>query len=151
MYLTLYQLDVVANVWEPFFGNGSQLILKESSIARMLPVPDALLGAVIYLVEAVTECLGNRQRWRSWPSAVFATGLVAAGLLLAGMALVACQAFVFRAFCTLCLLSAACSLAIAVVVAPEVMAAADCFFGVRRRDNGTSPNGELGPEASGSR
>ena len=66
-YLSLYQLNVIPHVWEPFFGNGSRRILKESSISHMLPVPDALIGAVFYLLEAIAECVGGRQRWRSLP------------------------------------------------------------------------------------
>ena len=41
-YLALYQVHVVAHVWEPFFGDGSRVILRESSIARLLPVLEAL-------------------------------------------------------------------------------------------------------------
>jgi hypothetical protein len=44
-YLGLYQVDVIRHVWEPFFGNGSEVILKQSTVAHLLPVPDALLGA----------------------------------------------------------------------------------------------------------
>ncbi len=121
-YLALYQLDAVAHVWEPFFGSGSRAILKESAVSRLLPVPDAALGALAYLLEAAAECAGGRQRWRTWPAAVFATGAVAAGLFLAAAVLVACQVFWFRAYCSLCLASAACSVLIAALVAPEVWA-----------------------------
>lgn len=124
-YMGLYQLGVVAHVWEPFFGNGSRMILRQSSVAHLLPVPDALFGAGFYLLEVIAECIGGSQRWRSASWAVLATGVVAAGLGVAALALVACQALLFHAFCTLCLVSAACSLAIAVLVAPEVWAAAE--------------------------
>lgn len=122
-YLGLYQMGLVADVWEPFFGTGSRLILKESAVAHLLPVPDAVLGALVYLAEAVAECTGGRQRWRTWPAAVFVTGALAAGLALAALVLVGCQVFWFRAYCTLCLASATCSLLIAGLVVPEVRAA----------------------------
>jgi hypothetical protein len=122
-YLGIFQLGLLADVWEPFFGNGSRLILKESAVARALPLPDAALGALVYLAEAIAECAGGRQRWRTWPAAVFATGALAAGLALTAIVLVGCQVFWFRAYCTLCLASAACSLLIAGLVAPEVRAA----------------------------
>jgi hypothetical protein len=61
-YLALYQLDIVPSVWEPFFGDGSHVILKQSSIAHLLPIPDALLGAGAYLTEAILEAVGSRQR-----------------------------------------------------------------------------------------
>jgi hypothetical protein len=35
----------IGDVWEPFFGNGSRLILT-SGVSRILPVPDAALGAL---------------------------------------------------------------------------------------------------------
>ncbi len=126
-YLTLYQVDIIPHVWEPFFGDGSRQILKESAIARILPVPDASLGAAAYFIEALSEAIGGTQRWRTWPMAVFGTGLVAAGLGVAAIVLVACQAWWFHAYCTLCLCSAACSLIVAVLVAPEVWAAVKAY------------------------
>jgi hypothetical protein len=133
-YLACYQLGLVKHVWEPFFGDGSRHILKESAIARALPVPDAGLGALAYLVEFLAGCAGGRQRWRTWPAAVFFTGLVAAGLALTAVGLVLSQAFWFRAYCTLCLASAACSLTIAALVAPEVWAAFRSAGAFKRQD-----------------
>ncbi len=122
VYLTLYQTDVLAAVWEPFFGDGSRQILKESAIARDLPVPDAAVGAGVYLLEAILEVCGGRDRWRR-PGVVLALGAVAGGLVLAAVVLIVLQASVFHAFCTLCLGSAACSLLAGAMAAPEVWAA----------------------------
>jgi uncharacterized membrane protein len=144
-YLALYQLGIVAHVWEPFFGDGSRVILKESAVTHLLPVPDAALGAGAYLLEAVAECVGGRQRWRTWPAAVFATGAVAAGLGLAAVVLVACQAFWFQAYCTLCLASAACSLVLGVFVAPELGAAVGRHKNFSRRP---PARGESGASAA---
>src|SRR5436305_6074983 len=80
LYLGLFQMGLLTNVWEPFFGNGSRLILRESTVARLLPVPDATLGALVYLAEAVAESIGGPERWRTWPMAVFITGLLTAAL-----------------------------------------------------------------------
>ena len=52
-YLALYQWGIVSTVWDPIFGHGSAIILN-SSVSRLLPVPDAALGALSYLVDAVT-------------------------------------------------------------------------------------------------
>jgi hypothetical protein len=131
VYLTLYQTDVLATVWEPFFGNGSRQILKESAIARELPVPDAAVGAGVYLLEAILEVCGGRDRWRR-PGVVLALGAVAGGLVLAAVLLVILQAAVFHAFCTLCPASAACSLLAGAFAAPEVWAAGQQF---RREHN----------------
>jgi hypothetical protein len=38
MYLALYQWEVFARVWEPFFGEGSRVILT-SSISRLFRLP----------------------------------------------------------------------------------------------------------------
>jgi len=122
-YLTLYQVGAVADVWEPCFGNGSKRVLKESAIARYLPIPDASLGALAYLVEAVLEAAGGDDRWRRRPGIVLLLGLTAAGIAVGSALLVITQAVFVRAFCTLCLVSAACSFVIAAAVVEEVRAA----------------------------
>jgi hypothetical protein len=121
-YLGLYQLDVIPHVWEPFFGNGSHIILKQSSIAHLLPVPDALLGAGAYMAEAILDAIGSRERWHSLPWIVLLVGLMACGLGLTAIALVLCQAFLFHAWCTFCLASAGCSTLIVIGVSEEVRA-----------------------------
>jgi uncharacterized membrane protein len=119
--LTLFQVGVLDSVWEPFFGDGSRRVLT-SSLSQALPVPDAALGAVAYLTEAALEAAGGRERWRERRWLVLATGVVAAGLGLAALGLIAAQVFLVGSFCTLCLVSAAISLAIVVLVTPEVRA-----------------------------
>jgi hypothetical protein len=140
-YLALYQVGILAHVWEPFFGAGSRVILRESAVARLLPVPDAALGAVVYLIEVAAECFGGRGRWRSRPAAVFVAGAAAAGLLLAAVILVACQELWFHVYCTLCLASAACPLAVAALVAPEFWAAASHRRAIARGASGARTNG----------
>jgi hypothetical protein len=109
-YLGLYQLDLIPTVWEPFFGSGSHVILKESALVRALhPVPDSLLGAFAYFVDVVLNCTGGQQRWRTLPWAVLALGLVGIGLAFGGVLLTLFQAFWFKHYCTLCLASALCS------------------------------------------
>ena len=51
-YLSLYQLEIIDSVWEPFFGDGSVKILN-SFISHILPVPDAALGAFSYVLDAI--------------------------------------------------------------------------------------------------
>jgi uncharacterized membrane protein len=121
-YLTLYQLGVVQTVWEPFFGNGSRRILKESAIARLMPIPDASLGALAYLVEAICEAVGGEARWRGKPWIVLLVGLVSAALGLTGVLLAISQPTLFGAFCTLCLCSATCSVLIFGLAIGEVLA-----------------------------
>jgi uncharacterized membrane protein len=121
-YLALYQLGVVGTVWDPFFGAGSEHVLH-SRIARLLPVPDAALGAVGYLAEALTAALGGAVRWRTAPRAVLLYGLVAAGVAGASLLLVVLQGTVVRAWCTLCLVSAGLSVALAALALDEAVPA----------------------------
>jgi uncharacterized membrane protein len=125
--LALFQVGVLETVWEPFFGDGSRRVLT-SAFSRALPLPDAALGAVAYLAEAVLTALGRPDR----PRIVLASAAVAAGLGLAAVALVAAQVFLVGAFCTLCLVSAALSLTIAVLVLPEVRSAVGLVRGSAR-------------------
>jgi uncharacterized membrane protein len=109
MYLALYQWGVFASVWEPFFGEGSRVILT-SSISRLLPVPDAALGAFGYLLDAVAGVIGGRQRWRTMPWIVVVFGLAVGPLGAVSILLVIFQPVLFDAWCTLCLVSALISL-----------------------------------------
>jgi uncharacterized membrane protein len=108
-YLTLYQWHVTASVWDPLFGSVSSEAVLASTVSRALPLPDATLGALAYLIEAVVTSLGGTDRWRSMPWLVMGFGLVLAGLALVSLALVLIQLLVVHALCSLCLCSAAIS------------------------------------------
>jgi uncharacterized membrane protein len=120
-YLALYQLGVLDSVWDPFFGAGSQVILK-SSVSRILPIPDAALGALGYVVDAVSGAIGGHDRWRSKPWIVIVFGTAVGPLGLASILLVMLQPVVFHAWCTLCLASAAISIAMIGPAMDEVLA-----------------------------
>jgi uncharacterized membrane protein len=110
-------------VWEPFFGAGNRHILRESSIAHALPIPDALLGAFLYLLEFVAESVAGPGRWRTAPWVVIGLGILAALMGLGGVFLAVAQPLLFGALCTLCLASATCSILIFFAVLGEVRAA----------------------------
>jgi uncharacterized membrane protein len=120
-YLSLYQLRIVPDVWEPFFGNGSKLILN-SYLSRYLPIPDAALGALGYLFEGLGALVGGRARWRTMPWVVLLLGLSVMVLGLSSLLLVVAQPVFFRAWCTLCLSSAIISFAIVAPAMDEVLA-----------------------------
>jgi len=94
-YLTLYQLGVFTEVWDPFFPGGSPKVLH-----LMEPLPDAALGALAYLTEVILSLIGGENRWRTAPWTVLALGLV----IVCG-ALVIVQPVVAGAWCALCLVS----------------------------------------------
>lgn len=104
-YLTLYQFGVVHDVWEPFFGDGSQRVLH-SAISRLLPVPDAALGAAGYLLDAVSGVIGGRGRWRTLPWVVIVFGFAVGPLGAVSITLVIIQPLLVHGWCTLCLASA---------------------------------------------
>lgn len=120
-YLSLYQWQVVDGVWEPFFGDGSRVVLT-SWVSHVLPVPDAALGAVGYLADAVTGLVGGRQRWRTLPWMVIVFGVAIGPLGAVSVLLVVLQPVLFDAWCTLCLASAAVSLAMIGPAMDEVLA-----------------------------
>jgi uncharacterized membrane protein len=122
-YLTLYQWHVTASVWDPIFGTQSSEAVLTSSFTGWLPLPDATLGAMAYLVEAILALLGGTHRWRTEPWLVVVFGLVLAGLALTSLVLVLTQIFLVHALCTLCLCSAAISFVNAWLGRDEVIAA----------------------------
>lgn len=119
-YLALYQLGVFATVFEPIFGDGSRRILH-SSISKLLPIPDAALGAIGYTLDIVSGVAGGRDRWRKMPWIVMVFALVVGLLGLGSVVLVSFQLF-FGALCTLCLASAMISIVLPFFVSGEVRA-----------------------------
>ncbi len=119
-YLAFYQAGFLSGVWEPFFGGGSRMLLKESAVARYSPIPDASLGAFLYLADVFLNCLGGEDRWRRAPWTVLAVGLVASALAVGGVLLAISMPIVFHNYCTLCLAATVCSLLAAGFAAEEV-------------------------------
>ena len=63
-YLALYQVGVFAMGWAPFSPGGSERILH-SSLSWVLPIPDAALGALGYVLDAAGGAVGGRTCWCS--------------------------------------------------------------------------------------
>ena len=127
-YLSLYQWRVVGHVWDPFFSdpsgkfaNGSERILN-SAVSKVLPVPDAFLGALGYLADAASGLIGGRARWRSMPWVVLAFGVLVGPLGAVSVLLVILQPVLFHAWCFPCLCSAAVSVAMIGPAMDEVLA-----------------------------
>lgn len=120
-YLALFQWGVLDDVWEPFFGDGSRIILS-SRLSHVLPVPDAALGAAGYLADAVTGTVGGRARWRTMPWIVVLFGIAVGPLGAVSVLLVVLQPVAYDAWCTLCLASAVISVAMIAPALDEVLA-----------------------------
>jgi uncharacterized membrane protein len=120
MYLSLFQWRVFDTVWEPFFGDDSRKILHESSVSReserYLGVPDAFLGALSYLADAVAAVIGGTRRWRTMPWIVVLFGIFVGPLGAVSVILVILQP-ILAGWCTLCLVTAVISV---VMIGPSV-------------------------------
>lgn len=128
-YLTLFQIDVLGSVWDPFF--------KSPRVLDYLGIPDAALGALAYGTEIILSLIGGRHKWRTMPWTVLAFGVVILSGALVSVLLIMMQAFLVGAWCTLCLVSAAVSLAIFVFGYEEPLAGLRYLKQVR--DSGGSP------------
>lgn len=105
LYLALYQWRILPDVWEPFFGEGSRVVLN-SPISRILPIPDAALGAFGYVLDAMTGAIGGGRRWRTMPWIVILFGLAVGPLGAVSLLLVIVQPVLLDNWCSLCLVSA---------------------------------------------
>lgn len=125
MYLSLYQWRTFDHVFEPFFGDDSRKILRESVVSReserYFGVPDAFLGALSYLADAVAAIVGGTRRWRTMPWIVILFGIFVGPLGAVSVVLVILQP-ILAGWCTLCLITAAISVAMIGPSMDEVLA-----------------------------
>ena len=131
LYLGFYQLRIFDTVWEPFFGEGSVTILN-SKVSKILPIPDAILGAFGYLADAVTGAIGGVRRWKTMPWIVIIFGLFVGPLGFISIMLVVFQPVLFDAWCTLCLASAVISIAMIGPAMDEMLASLQYMQRVKR-------------------
>lgn len=105
-YLTAYQLGHISEIWDPFFGDGTERIIT-SSVSQAWPVADAGLGALSYMLEALSGMMGGRRRWRTMPWMVAMFGVLVIPLGAVSIFFIVIQPIVIGTWCTLCLISAA--------------------------------------------
>lgn len=132
-YLSLYQLRMIPDVWEPFFGRGSIKILN-SKVSHILPIPDAALGAFGYLLDAVTGIIGKTKRWKTMPWIVIVFGLAVGPLGFISVMLVVFQPVLFDSWCTLCLGSAVISILMIGPAMDEMLASLQYMRRVRHTE-----------------
>jgi hypothetical protein len=112
-YLALYEWRLIPSVWDPVFGDGTARVL-DSDVSHLLyrwfGVPDAALGAIAYLGDAVLGLAGSTRRWQYRPWMVILFGFDVIPLGAVSIVLVMLQAAVVGYWCFLCLVSAAISL-----------------------------------------
>lgn len=130
-YLAAYQLGYTAEAWDPFFDDGTRRVL-DSEVSKAFPISDAGLGAVSYMLEALSGFMGGRNRWRTMPWMVLMFGVLVVPLGIVSIVLVILQPVAVGAWCTLCLLTA---VAMVVMISPavdEVVAMGQFLVGARR-------------------
>lgn len=104
-YLAAYQLGHIDAAWDPFFGDGSELIIT-SSVSEAWPVADAGLGATVYVLEIITGVIGDKRRWRTMPWLVLLFGILIVPLGVVSVFFIIIQPIVIGTWCTLCLVGA---------------------------------------------
>lgn len=122
-YMALYQWRVIDTVWDPFFGSQTLSVLDSDVSERMrawLRVPDAALGAMAYLGDAIFGLAGCTRRWQYRPWLVILFGLDVIPLGVVSAVLVVLQGAVVGSWCFPCLVTAAISLALVYLSYDEV-------------------------------
>lgn len=134
-WMGLFQLNATGPVPEPIFGEGTNKILT-SKVSKFLPIPDAVLGALGYLADAIFGLAGGTARWKRipWVVIVFAIAVIPFGLT--SLTLFILQPTLYDTWCTFCLISVAVSLAMVPYAWDEFMASWQWLRG--RRDAGVS-------------
>jgi hypothetical protein len=122
-YMALYQWRLIGGVWDPVFGDQTRQVLDSAVSERMrrwFLVPDAALGALAYLGDAIYCLAGSTRRWqyRPWMTLLFGLDVIPLGIVSA--VLVVLQGAVVGAWCFLCLLTAAISLVLVYLAYDEV-------------------------------
>ena len=130
-YLAAYQLGHFPVVWDPFFPGGTKQVL-ESDVSKAFPVSDAGLGAVSYLVEALTGFIGGKRRWRTMPWMVILFGILVVPLGVVSIVLITLQPLAVGAWCTVCLATAAAMLIMISPAMDEVIATCQFLLQSRR-------------------
>ena len=124
-WLALYQEGAVDTVWEPFFGDGTETVVRESGFSEMFerfPIGDAAIGALAYVLDAVAGAVGGVDRWRTMPWIVVIFGILVGPFGAMSVLLTILQPVLYGSYCTLCLVSGVVSLAMIGPAVDEVLA-----------------------------
>lgn len=120
-YLAAFQLGYIDTVWDPFFGEGTKLVLN-SKMSHSLPISDAGLGSLAYTFEFLMGYMGSPSRWRTMPWMVTFFGILVIPLGLVHIFLVISQPVVVGFWCSFCLLAALIMLPMLPLEVDEVIA-----------------------------
>ncbi len=138
-YMAAYQLGHIDGVWEPFFAgarpddakNGTEEIIT-SRVSEAWPVPDAGLGALVYLLEILLGVTGSTRRWRTMPWLVTLFGIMIVPMGAVSITFIIIQPILLDTWCTLCLITAA-TMLIQIPYALDELVATGMFLRRRQR------------------
>lgn len=122
-YMALYQWRLIDNVWDPVFGEQTAKVLDSKVAKRMhewIGIPDAALGALAYLGDAIFGLAGSTRRWQYRPWMVILFGIDVIPLGIVSIILVVLQGTVVGYWCFLCLATAAISMVLIYMAFDEV-------------------------------
>ena len=139
-WLALYQQGYTDTVLEPFFGDGTRAIVRESGFSQAFerfPIGDAALGFLGYVADAVTGVIGGTDRWRTMPWIVIVFGAFVGPFGVMSVMLTIFQPVLYGSFCTLCLFSGFVSLAMIGPGLDEVLASLQHLRRERARGHST--------------
>lgn len=124
-YMALYQWRLLGAAWDPVFGDRTMRVLDSATSRRMselILMPDAALGAIAYLGDALFGLAGSTRRWQYRPWMVILFGIDVIPLGIVSAVLVVLQGTVVGAWCFLCLVTALISLLLVLYSYDEVWA-----------------------------
>ncbi len=130
-YLAAYQLGHIPAAWDPFFGESTQKVLT-SKVSKAWPISDAGLGALSYMLEALSGYMGDSRRWRTMPWMVLMFALLVVPLGATSIILVILQPISIGMWCTLCLVAAVAMLIMVPLAVDEVIAMGQFMVESRR-------------------
>jgi hypothetical protein len=130
-YMAAFQLGYHDAPWDPFFGDGTRRVLT-SDVSKAFPVSDAGLGAVAYLIEALTGFAGGTRRWRTMPWLVLFFGFMVVPAGVVSIVLIILQPIAVGAWCGFCLVTAVTTLLMISPAADEVVATLQVLARARR-------------------
>lgn len=137
-HMALYQWRLIDDVWDPVFGEQTRLVLDSPVAQRMhdwIGIPDAALGALAYLGDAIFGLAGSTRRWQCRPWLVILFGIDVIPLGIVSVILVVLQGTVVGEWCFLCLITAAISLILIYMAYDEVYSSLRYLYRIWRKSH----------------
>lgn len=131
-YMAAYQLGYLDHVWDPFFVNGTLLVIT-SDLSKSFPISDAGLGALVYTLEFLLGCKGDSSRWHSMPWMVIVFGIMVIPAGLVSILLIVSQPILVGHWCGWCLITALLMLFMITFTIDEVVAVVQYLRDVKKK------------------